>query len=445
MGAEIGTSLRHTVSSSAPAAAIADDRTPAAGPASAPRSCADLALHSVFQPVISVAHSKVVGHEALLRGHDGQGRPMSAAQVLPHLGERMTPQKVNETCARLHLESFSLQCRQGWLFLNANPEAVPDRRTVAREFGALLDDFGVRPESVVVEIVETRCYDERRLQNAVCGFRDVGCLVAIDDFGAGESNFERIWRLRPDIVKLDRTMLTEATENPLVHRILPGLVSLLHEAGCLVVMEGIETARQALIALESDTDFVQGFYFSEPTPDNPHQERIRHQFIELMEQMKSERHAQSASDHGFFMGFVAGLEGCVSALEEGAEFFDACSMFLAVAGVQRVYLLDEEGYQVGSNAESDNVSSADPRFYPCRDGTGANWYRRPYFQRAVREPGRTQISRPYLSVRDARTCVTMSHSFETPRGLQVLCADLDYEQAEPLSRRNPLESGIMKR
>ena len=67
--------------------------------------------------------------------------------------------------------------------------------------------------------METSAYDEENLARCVQYFRDLGCLVAIDDFGAGESNFERIWRLKPDIVKLDRSMVVEATRTPRVRSI----------------------------------------------------------------------------------------------------------------------------------------------------------------------------------------------------------------------------------
>ena len=51
------------------------------------------------------------------------------------------------------------------------------------------------------------------------------------------------------------------------------------------------------------------------------------------------------------------------------------------------------------------------------------------------DPRRIQISLPYLSVRDARTCVTMSVAFERKNEMRVLCVDLDYEHAEPPSHR----------
>ncbi len=395
---------------------------------------AGLRLHSAFQPIISVVHSKIVGHEALLRGFDESDRLLTPAELFPQLVATLSAREVNSACARLHLESFAANQGEGWLFLNFSPESLPDRQAIKEEFRSWLEATGIKPHQVVVEIVETRAFDEKKLADAVLGIRELGCLVAIDDFGAGESNFERVWRLRPDIVKLDRAMITEAAVNSLVQRILPGIVSLVHEAGCLVVMEGIETEHQAQIAVESDVDFVQGFYFSRPSSVYRREENIRAQFDELANNIKSIREARSAMDRGFFSSYIDELKACVSALEAGVSFTDACQMFLAVTGVQRIYELDAEGYQVGENAESVS-GEADLRFLPCASGQGANWFRRPYFQRAIRNPKKVQISRPYLSIRDARSCVTVSMAFESGDVLRVLCADLDYADALPPSQQ----------
>ncbi len=404
---------------------------------------AKLTLFSAFQPIISVVHSKIVGHEALIRARDHEVDCLNPSDIFPRLATQLSPLEVNETCVRLHMESFRRQNGKGWLFLNFNPDGIPDRAGVIADFGAWLECAQVPAHQVVVEIIETRAYDERHLAEAVSGFRDLGCLVAIDDFGAGESNFERVWRLRPDIVKLDRAMITEAAINPLVQRILPGIVSLVHEAGALVVMEGIETERQAMIALESDVDFVQGYYFSRPQARYTESTDIRQQFDQLASQIRCTQFERKAVDKGYFASFKGGLEACVSARQEGVGFHDAIAMFLAVAGVQRVYELDNEGYQIGDNAESPHHGISDARFAPCSDGKGANWYRRPYFQRAMAAPGKIQISRPYLSIQDACSCVTLSVAFEHEGELRVICADLDHEQTDVLERRSLRESGIV--
>ena len=73
-----------------------------------------------------------------------------------------------------------------------------------------------------------------------------------------------MWHLRPDIVTLDRCILAQASEHSHIERVLPGLVSLLHESGQLVLMGGLSTERDALIALECNVDFVQGAYLRGP-------------------------------------------------------------------------------------------------------------------------------------------------------------------------------------
>jgi EAL domain-containing protein (putative c-di-GMP-specific phosphodiesterase class I) len=94
----------------------------------------------------------------------------------------------------------------------------------------------------VIEILEQSVKDALQLGEAVQFFRNQGYLIALDDFGAGHSNFDRVWNLQPDIVKLDRSMIMRAGHNMRIRRMMPVMVSLLHEVGSLVLMEGVETA-----------------------------------------------------------------------------------------------------------------------------------------------------------------------------------------------------------
>jgi hypothetical protein len=246
-------------------------------------------------------------------------------------------------------------------------------------------------------------------------------------------------------------MITEAASNSLVQRILPGIVSLVHEAGSLVVMEGIETERQALIALESNVDFVQGFYFLRPSSQAFGPTDIIDQFKALSKRLRSTEAEKTASDQDFFAAYTALFASCVSALENNIELLAATSHLISTAGIQRVYQLDDSGYQVGSNLETLDAETADARFAPCADAAGANWHRRPYFQRAIAQPGKVQVSRPYLSIRDARPCVTMSIAYYLGEKLLVLCADLDQAQSQTPSTpdrhecRTMRRSGVMRR
>jgi len=384
-------------------------------------------LRTALQPVLSLAHHKPVGYEALLRAYDAEDRLVSPHRMFRKAGDDAIA--LDQICRALHVQNCVLQgTGQAWIFLNVSPALILEGHSTRTILPRVLERYGVPAHRVVVEILETTAYDEENLARCVQYFRDLGCLVAIDDFGAGESNFERIWRLKPDIVKLDRSMVVEAMRTSRVRRILPGLVSLIHEAGCLVVMEGLETAEHALIAMESDVDFVQGYYFGEPrsllSPDEDYRGVLNDLFSCFQERVRR----QSSGERSMLAHYSKRFQDAAMLFRLGGEPEQAFAEFLTLGGVQRCYLLSAEGVQVGANIGAKRAASRpDPRYLPCADAEGANWFRRPYFRRAITQPMAVQISRPYLSIADARACVTFSIAIPETDGVRVLCADLDWE------------------
>ena len=187
-----------------------------------------------------------------------------------HRGDLMQLERTTRTLHMLNFQSFGDE--DSWLFVNFHPQAVLDGVKTGSFFTQkLLESTGFPPCRLVVELLEKQITDEILMEQTVDHYRAMGCLIAIDDFGAGQSNFDRIWKFKPDIVKLDRSLVVHAAENMLARRTLVSLVSLLHETGCLVLLEGVETKDHATICLESGVDFVQGFYFARPQrrPDIP--------------------------------------------------------------------------------------------------------------------------------------------------------------------------------
>src|SRR5471030_1980885 len=236
-------------------------------------------LSSVFQPVFSLSHMRAVGYEGLLRAHDALDRVVSPLDVFGQAARVGEAMQVDRLSQALHLENFNvLGTGNEWLFLNVHPGALTEPYHMAALL-ANLKRLQIEPRRVVLEVLEQRADDIEKLADAVQHFREHGFLIALDDFGAGHSNIERIWQLDPDIVKLDRVMLSHAAHSAhsvhgtshLKHRrnmeaILSGVVSLLHEAGKLVLIEGVETEHEAQLALSSGADFVQGFFFGRPNP-----------------------------------------------------------------------------------------------------------------------------------------------------------------------------------
>lgn len=224
----------------------------------------DMTLHSSFQPIVGFSTAQVLGYEALVRVHRDDGRFMSPTSLFDRVTDEAELVYLDRLCRALHVCNFVGAGQQGLVFLNVNPLVSIRGRYFGSFFQEFLAQVGLPPERVVIEILEGKVLDDDQLADSIAFYREQGCLVAVDDFGAGHSNFGRIWRIKPNIVKLDRSNLILARSGGAARRGLPRLVEMLRDAGCLVVFEGIEDEFEATLALESGADFGQGYFFGRP-------------------------------------------------------------------------------------------------------------------------------------------------------------------------------------
>lgn len=391
----------------------------------------ELTLFSAFEPIFSVSHMRPAGYEAVLRAHDGSDRSVPPMSVFAHaarLGDLLELDRLSQS---LHLANFrGLQRDSEWLFLPIHPAAMADFRHGAA-LTEQLRELDLPPQRVVLEVLEQPNADPRRLVESVQLLRRHGFLIALDDFGAGHSNIDRVWQLQPDIVKLDRGMVFQATQHAHVERILPGLVSLLHESGRLVLIEGVETEQEALIAMEANADFVQGPYFGRPgvtAPDPRHAQQTMNTLADLY-RLRDENRQQLRQTQ--LEPYRLALADCVERLRCGEALTRACAPLLALPEAARCFLLDERGRQIGANVlPARPMRQRARRFMPLVQSAGARWDRRAYFRNALAEPGQIAATRPYLSINEAHLCVTLSCAFQEGAALQVLCADVDWSSFE---------------
>ena len=396
---------------------------------------AGLTVRSHFQPIFSVAHSRTVGFEGLMRPSDPDGNPVAPLDALAMGRGFSHVLTLDRLASAVHVHNFQHLKADGWLFLNMNSAVFLESVHDGHFLGELLEATGLPPYRVVIEILEQGVLNEVRLGEAVQFFRKLGFLIALDDFGAGHSNFDRVWNLQPDIVKLDRSMTTQAGSNLRIRRMMPVMVSLLHEAGSLVLMEGIETAGEALMAMDADADFVQGYYFGVPAESLPAEDKSRALFDQLWIDFRDVTlpeisfHRREVSPYINAVGYAASL------IESGISLMHAASGFLDLPGAERCYLLDSAGRQIGENMINPRqMAIADQRYSPLANAKGANWSRRFYFRRALEHPGKVQVTRPYLSIAGANQCITVSIGSLINGEMRVLCGDVSWRDRGPVKR-----------
>jgi EAL domain-containing protein (putative c-di-GMP-specific phosphodiesterase class I) len=238
-----------------------------------------LSLASHFQPVFSVRTGSAQGFEALLRAESAERRPLRARALFQSL-DRTARTRLDWVCRALHLRNFAVvDPGDRQLSLNVHPLALVDDVDDGRGFVELVRFYGLTPERVVLEVLETDSGNEPRLGESVAAHRALGFTVAMDHFGQGQSNFDRIAMLRPKIVKADRATLRGALGETQGRRMLPSLVDMLKDTGAEVAIKGIDSPADAIVAIESGAAYLQGFHLGPPSRQ-PREETLSRELIE---------------------------------------------------------------------------------------------------------------------------------------------------------------------
>lgn len=391
-----------------------------------------ISLASHFQPIFSLAHRRVVGYEALLRGSTPDGTPVSPPELFARCQSVEEKNALDVTACELHAGSFARFPRQAhWLFLNVDASIFSRGNAVSasQRLQRVCRQSGLAPHQIVVEILETAIDDHVDLEAQVRELKAQGFLLALDDFGAGHSNFDRVFTLAPTLVKLDRSVVVKAAQSQTVRRVTTQMVSLLHECGALVLMEGIERREEAVIALDSDTDFVQGYFFGRPAAQLLPPTHTCAEIEETWALCGDRWHEQRREYRDRLQPYVQAMLHACTRMQAGASLAEACAAFLGLPNADVCYLLDASGHQVGTNLFSGGrgpVLAERDAFAPLRDTTGARWSRRPYFRRALGDTGVVQVTRPYRTMQSLSMCITLSVGFEREGQRLIICGDMEW-------------------
>ncbi|TYT76066.1 EAL domain-containing protein [Desulfobotulus mexicanus] len=381
-------------------------------------------LSSVFQPVFSPAHQACVGMEALVRVQNSQGNHIPPPQLFAGKNRKRIV-LADRICRLLHAKNYLCLKRDNfWLSVNIAHEVAVHGRSYGPFLKEVFSKLAIRPENIVLEIMEHPVEDPLLLDSAMAFYRETGCNIALDDFGAGRSHFDRVWRINPQIVKLDRNLIAHARENSRIRHIFCGMVSLLQQSGSLVLVEGVECEEEAVIVLEAGADLVQGYYFERPASipsfdfkgwGNLY--RNHHKNNALSEEKNHDRYALLGE---------AFSKGC-DAIAKGSSLMDACKNLLDHPDVLRCFCLTSEGHLLGEPAFPEAASKAPPpSLMPLIPGKARDNLFRPYLKNALRYPGKTCRTRPYRSFFQDGLCVTLSRMISNDEsGYSIIfCCDI---------------------
>jgi EAL domain-containing protein (putative c-di-GMP-specific phosphodiesterase class I) len=392
-----------------------------------------------FQPIFSARQKAVVGVEALARGVRADGSLVPPHHLFKMAAEEGLSTVVESLCREAAVESFTrLDARpeELLLFLNLDlsgpsaPEALPEEleRLVARR--------GIAPSSVAVEFLEARLDDVARFAELAAALRTRGFLVVLDDVGAGHSNLDRIPLFRPDVIKVDRGLITGVDADYYKQETLKSLVGLSRRIGALVVAEGIETEGEAIAALELGVDLLQGFYLSRPqgvaafaggglTRASGEVEGLARKFKSHMVGAINGRKLQHRRFNVILNRILCDLGNTAA-----ATFDDILARIIPeYPTVECIYVLDDAGVQVTETVwnGSQGPMPAQPGgalFRPAPRGTDHSL--KEYYYVPLDVELQKYTTDPYVSLASGNLCRTISTCFRDAanNSLYVLCVDV---------------------
>ncbi|MDG4767308.1 EAL domain-containing protein [Solwaraspora sp. WMMD406] len=232
-------------------------------------------LDVVYQPVLDLGDGQPVGVEALLRWRNPALGTVLPAEVLAvardlslltHIGGWL-----RATACR-QVASWAREGHQLWLSVNVSPMelAAPD---FAADLASTLAATGIPPHGLIVEVSESLvtealvAEEQPRIVVALADLRARGIRVALDDFGAGQAPIAQLRRLPLDILKIDRSLVTDAAAGTDPNRpTMEVVVGLGRRLGLELVAEGLETVRQVGQARAAGCRYGQGYALARPAP-----------------------------------------------------------------------------------------------------------------------------------------------------------------------------------
>lgn len=219
-----------------------------------------------YQPVIHAKSRTISYYETLIRMIDNDGTIVSAGQFIPVV-ERLGMIRPLDLRA-LELAVGDLRDNPAVrLAVNVSSLTVTDPAWL-RTLVSLVKGRTDIAERLTIEITETAALEDFDVTSRfVSSVRDMGCKVALDDFGSGYTSFRHMKSLTVDVVKIDGAFITDIATNRENQMFVRTLLGLADGFGLHTVAECIETGEEADILTEEGADYLQGWHFGKPEVD----------------------------------------------------------------------------------------------------------------------------------------------------------------------------------
>lgn len=378
-----------------------------------------------LQPIVSIKDKKIFAYEALTRATDRYGEAISPLYLFDQAKKENLSCKLDEYVRELALVKFVEYYQQDksvLLFLNFESSVIENEQD--NSFVPTVYKYNIAPSNIVIEVKEDRIKDSHILKKFIDKYKKHGFVIAIDDFGTGYSSFDRLEFIKPDIVKVDRSLIYNVHNNFVNSEILSAISNMCHKIGAIVLAEGVEHKDEILSCIQKDIDIFQGFWFCKPQAsiDDSLSQQISSSIEYIGKSYKNiiKEHIQRKKE--LLQSSSQLAQKVLTILEQNdADKEQKISEIIAETNkLEAIYIIHEQsGLQVGPTL----IHSEERYLYtPCKDGHDHSL--REYYFIAKESSRGDYLSSKYISKASGNMCRTYSARISLKECDYIVCFDI---------------------
>ena len=378
-----------------------------------------------FQPIYSLNTKKYIGLEALSRGlyNDEIVSPYFLFEYAKKDGNVLTLDRI---CREKAMRAFSAESSAPSLFINFETSVLNGLTSGTGEILRTAAENHISPQNIVIELNESRVKDSYNLMMFVDFYRSKGFLIALDNVSAGLDTLNRIMLINPDIIKIDRAIVSQIENNKYNQEVFRSIINTAKQIGAMTVAEGVETVDEVITCMILGVDYFQGFYFQKPEQFNylfTNEARLRVEEAAQKLNISTKKNPtvvnMKIESYKRIIYELVNRLSCMTHDDYNAELRDYVDEHNEI---ECAFLIDSKGFQI-----TDTVMTPDTEilegYHPAI--IGVNHDIKNYFYAIKEQIEDPFISGWYISNATGKSCKTISSKFYNKNGeMIVACVDL---------------------
>ncbi len=228
------------------------------------------ALNTFFQPILNLRTGETIGYEALNRPAVTDQFP-NTEMFYEFVGQSNQVFFFECYCRNISLKRYidrlkgNLQKENSLVFINIHPHVMLDSNYHCGETLQLLSDLGIEPNQVVFELTEKSAVTDFPLfEKVLSNYRSQGFRIAIDDVGSGYNSLKTLIYLKPEFIKLDKSLIQNIDQRVEQQQLVKLIVEYAKLSSTEIIAEGIERLEDLAYLVEQGVDYGQGYALGKP-------------------------------------------------------------------------------------------------------------------------------------------------------------------------------------